>query len=153
MKIPFLTKKVKHKDRPSRLLLSVHGGEHLSDGMIDFDIDVEIDGVKKHYPYTYVPGDEDPITIQLTEWLRRNKATADKFPVRKIVVSANDVKLEANRRISAIIPRWKVERALTGGKPISAADQEAAQAIRNASNRLERQSPIPLDYTDDKHWS
>jgi hypothetical protein len=151
MKLPFL--KTKRNDRPSRLLLGVRGGEHLPDGRIDFDLDVEINGVKKRYPYTYDPADSDPITIQLTEWLRRNKGTAAKFPVRKIVVSTGDVKREAERRIRAVIPRWKIERSVTGGEPISAADREAAQAIRDASNRLERQSPIPLDYTDDKHWS
>ena len=152
MKLPFLKQKIKQAE-PKRRLLAVKSGERLEDGRIDFDLEVEIGGVRRNYPYTYDVADDDPITVQLTEWLRRNKTTADRFPLRRTVVSANDVKQEAARRIRRIIPQWKIERALTGGKPVAAADQKAAQAVRDASDRLERMSPIPSDYTDDKHWS
>lgn len=148
-----LKKKIKQADRPQRLLLGVVSGEHLPDGRIDFVVDIEISGVKKRVPYTYEAGDPDPITVQLTDWLKRNAKIAAALPYRETVVTSEDVKREAARRIRLLVPRWKMERALTGGKPIPAADQKAAQAVRDASDRIEKMNPIPVDYTDDRYWS
>lgn len=133
-------------------LLRVLGGEQFADYA---ELDVEIDygpehgGVEQH-AYTYRASDPHGVAPQIGEWLRKHPAL--KLTKGAAVVYPADVKLEAARRIRNIAPRWKIERAMTGGKPISAADQKRLQAVRDASDLLERQSPIPLDYADDKYW-
>lgn len=102
-------------------------------------------------PFTYSPDDPSPLTPQIALWLgARPKFTLGRED-RPVTVA--EVKLEAARRVRQIVSRWKVERAATGGKPISATDQKAAQAVRDASNRIEQMNPIPADFTDDRHWT
>jgi hypothetical protein len=92
-------------------------------------------------------------------------ADIEAFPV-----SADAVKIEAYRRIVAICPEWR-QRNLTAraailadkGRALWSADERAAwdagralwdiiDAIRAASDAIEAMTPIPPDYTDDKHW-
>ena len=92
-------------------------------------------------------------------------------PVPVVVVTGEMVKQEARRRILAIAPDWKqrnlnAEQAalLKKGQENWDADEMARwsaaeaiwiqiNAVRAASNTIEALSPIPDDYTDDKHWS
>jgi len=82
------------------------------------------------------------------------------------------VKLEAKRRIIAVYPRWKqrnltargVElvkiRVLVGSWTVDEQTEvDAIQAVwdwvksvRTSSDALEAQNPVPVDFTDDKHW-
>lgn len=62
-----------------------------------------------------------------------------------------DVKAEAARRLSDI--DWRVERAIDqhdadGERRLRA----LRQLIRDRSNVIEQMTPIPADYTDDRHW-
>lgn len=141
------------KPSPRTRLKSVVQAGAYADGRIDMVIEAVLPGatVARRLPYTYDRRRPDGVTAQIEEWLKRNRT----FKIGTMVappVTVQEVKDEAARRIRAIIPRWKIERAVSGGKPIATADQKAAEAIREASNRLERQSPIPADYADDRHW-
>lgn len=69
-----------------------------------------------------------------------------------IDVTAADVKAEAAQRIEAIMPRWMIDRQVSGGTPIPDELKTRAEAIRAASNRLERLKLIPTDYREDRHW-
>lgn len=67
-------------------------------------------------------------------------------------VSVSDVKEEAKRRIETLYP-------LSKQLNLQAEDGEALRKmrsyidlIRNKSNALEKLSPIPFDYINDKHW-
>jgi hypothetical protein len=135
---------------PRYVLLAVHGAQATQDGRVDYDIEARTPKRDRmRMPYTYDPTDAHPLTLALTEWraAHPNHAIA---PADSVTVE--QVKQEAARRIRALIPRWKMERALSGGKAIPAADQKAAQAVRNASDRIEKMNPIPADYTNDRYW-
>lgn len=67
-------------------------------------------------------------------------------------ITATDVKAEAERRIEAIMPRWMIDRQVSGGAPLPDEVKARAEAIRAASNRLERLPRIPTDYRDERHW-
>lgn len=88
-----------------------------------------------------------------------------------IPVTAERVKAEAYRRIIGIVPEWK-QRNLTARATVllkkgeaNWSEDEAAEwaageaiwaqvdAIRDASDTLEGKSPIPQDFTDDRHWT
>lgn len=88
------------------------------------------------------------------------------------VVSAADVKIEAQRRIYETFPQWKQANLTARGVELQDAwrengawtQQEAADAamcrtawdwirsVRLASDALEAGSPIPRDYRDDACW-
>ena len=91
-------------------------------------------------------------------------------PPEPPLISPQQVKDEAYRRIIAICPEWK-QRNLTAQASILAekgrdnwtteelAAWEAGEAIwseiaaiRAKSEELELMDPIPQDYMDDKHW-
>jgi hypothetical protein len=139
------------------LLKNVVDGVVYPDGAMDLRIEVILPGTKlpELLPFTYRPsetGEIGPVEAQIAEWLaahRRFKPTPVDFPA----VTAAEVKLEAQRRIREIIPRFKVERAISGGKAISEEDQKAAQAVRDASNRIEKLNPIPADFREDWYWA
>lgn len=84
------------------------------------------------------------------------------------------IKVEANRRILAIMPEYKQRNAMAFGLeammvhgpdlaswPMDLqtmnntiqAQWTIIKAIRTRSNEIEAMDPIPLDYTDDKYWS
>ena len=85
-------------------------------------------------------------------------------------ITPNDLRLEANRRILAIIPDWKQRNLIAQATQLlhkgsdnwtkaekaawAAGDAIWAQvsAIRTASNEIEALDPIPSDFYDDKHW-
>ena len=87
-----------------------------------------------------------------------------------VVVTADDVRAEAYRRIVEILPEWQ-QRNLTAQaavlaekgrtnwttEELAAWDAGSAlwaqvQGIRNASNTLEAMATIPSDYKEDSHW-
>lgn len=89
------------------------------------------------------------------------------------VISADEVKAEAERRILAIMPEHKQRNSLALGMEMSmeygsdpanwpAAEQAiqtqvmtawaAIKAIRAASNTLEAMDPIPADFRADSYW-
>lgn len=63
------------------------------------------------------------------------------------------IKVEAARRIEAIMPMWMIAREISGGTPISDEIKAEVQLIRDASNQLEAKGKIPFSYTDDKYWT
>ena len=144
--------KKKHDLAPRYALLKVHGAQALTDGRVDYTIDVNTPrGTREGIVYTWDASDDHPLTGMLTEWRRKNPRFKP-APAGPVIVPVSDVKLEAARRIRQIIPRWKMERAVSGGKPIPPADRKAAQAVRDASNRIEKMNPLPADFTDDRYW-
>lgn len=64
-----------------------------------------------------------------------------------------DVKAEAARRIEAIMPRWMVDREVSGGEAIPEAIKQAVAAIRARSDEIEAMQPIPHDLTQDALWA
>ena len=90
--------------------------------------------------------------------------------VEERVITVQEVKAEAQRRIYEILPDWKqrnltaraAELALKGAgswTPDEQAEVAAGQAlwdkikaVRAASDVIEAMDPIPLDYTDDSYW-
>jgi hypothetical protein len=137
---------------PGTKLLDIKGGARRPDGTADLQIEVRFpDGTKREIAFTYSPHDSHGVAPQVRDWLKAHPST--KFGVLPpLTVGADDVKSEAARRIRQVIPTWQIEREATGGKPIPAPAKRAAQAIRDASNRLERLEPIPADYTADRYW-
>lgn len=87
------------------------------------------------------------------------------------IITAQDVKSEAQRRILHILPEWKqrnltaraAELAIKGVQNWSLDEQAevvAGQAlwdqikiVRTKSDELEAMNPIPIDYSDDKYWT
>ena len=90
-----------------------------------------------------------------------------------VVISPAQVKAEAYRRIIRIMPEWKQRNTTAAGLalllehgadpanwPSGKADEVAAgvavftqiEAIRAASDAIEAMNPVPVDYTDDRHW-
>jgi len=88
-----------------------------------------------------------------------------------VVVTADDVRTEAYRRIVEILPEWQ-QRNLTAQaavlaekgrtnwttEELAAWDAGSAlwaevQAIRNASDALEEMDEIPADYRNDSYWT
>lgn len=88
------------------------------------------------------------------------------------VVSVQDVKDEARRRILAVYPEWKqanmtargveLTRKLAQGDAWTEAEEADAEAlqdawgwirsVRTASDAIEAMTPIPLDFCDDSRW-
>lgn len=113
--------------------------------------------------HTSIP--TDAVEITKAEWRellagqsRGQRIVADQMgrPVLanapETVVGPDDVKAEANRRISAVMPDWVVAREVSGGAPIPDDIKTFAQKVREASDVLEEMDPIPLDYADNKWW-
>ncbi|ODA67687.1 hypothetical protein A7A08_01722 [Methyloligella halotolerans] len=71
-------------------------------------------------------------------------------PDRLAMIEA--VKGEAQRRISAVMPRWMIDREISGGTAVPREAKDAAAVIRERSNELEAMSPIPPDFTADIYW-
>ena len=65
--------------------------------------------------------------------------------------SVEDVKEEARRRISIVMPGWMVDREVSGGTAIHQTVKDYAANIRTDSATLE--GTLPADYTDDSHWT
>lgn len=72
--------------------------------------------------------------------------------IRQRVITPEQVKAEASRRIEEVIPHWMIEREVTGGKAIPDSLKKQAQKIRDKSDALEGMSPIPVNYTAQKYW-
>jgi hypothetical protein len=67
--------------------------------------------------------------------------------------TVEDVRSEAGRRIEARYPVWRQLNAMAeGGEPVVKM-RAFIDALRAASNRIERMTPIPFDFTDDKYWT
>ncbi|MEG6508612.1 tail fiber assembly protein [Methyloligella sp. 2.7D] len=62
------------------------------------------------------------------------------------------VKAEAFRRISEIMPRWMVDREVSGGAPIPTATKTAVEAIRAKSDAIEALDAVPEGFTSDEYW-
>jgi len=69
-----------------------------------------------------------------------------------ICVTAAQVRDEAERRITARWPLWRQVNVMREGGAALTAMASEIDAIRAASNVLERSEPIPADYADDRHW-
>lgn len=67
-------------------------------------------------------------------------------------VTADHVRAEAQRRIEAQWPLWRQMNTLRADTASIEAMGAEIDAIRAASNALEASSPIPADFTSDKHW-
>lgn len=68
-------------------------------------------------------------------------------------VTVADVKAEARRRIEAIMPRWMIDREVTGGDPVPTAAKAAAAVIRERSDCIEQLNPIPANFREDVYWA
>ena len=64
--------------------------------------------------------------------------------------SMADVKAEAARRLAET--DWMVLRAAEGERSVPLEVADRRRAIRDVSGRLERMSPVPSDYMNDKWW-
>lgn len=62
------------------------------------------------------------------------------------------VRAEAAGRIEQAMPRWMIDREVSGGKPVPEPIKAHAAAIRAASDRLEAMDPVPADFADDRWW-
>ncbi len=121
-----------------------------------------------------VDGDAARIDFWDTDKLgpQPDTATLDQFPA-EIAPTLADVKEEAGRRITAIMPEHKQRNALAemldsigkhgadlaqwpDAERIIAATHQAAwdeiKRLRERSDALERMDPVPDDFTDDRHW-
>lgn len=101
--------------------------------------------------YTWNPDEHYDNSWNLWLWFYEHPD----FPIADYVpppVTVEMVKGEAARRIGEAIPRWMIEREMTGGEPIPQGRKEAAALIRAKSNEIEAMSPIPQDFTDNKYW-
>lgn len=112
---------------------------------------------------------EDSNGLWKQGWVVTDK-TAEEISQYDAQMTAN-VKAEAQRRITAIMPEWKqrnltaraAELAIKGSANWTAEEQaeysagqavwDQIKAIRIASNTLEAMSPIPENYTDEYYWS
>lgn len=61
------------------------------------------------------------------------------------------IKREASRRISETGLPWLVERELSGGKSIPKDVKSRCAVIRTKCAELEKS--LPIDFTNDEHWS
>jgi len=113
---------------------------------------------------TWVNSDDPDVTVGFLY-------EGGEFSAPVMVVSAYDVKMEANRRILAICPEWR-QRNLTAqavilqdkGRENWTNDELAAwnagetlwgsiAAIRAKSDEIEAMNTIPVDYKNDSYWS
>lgn len=102
-------------------------------------VDCEID----HPDWGWIPHTVDPAN----NWDLSKLKIA---PYAPIPPTAQDVRMEARRRIDAMGLSWMVERAATGGKPVPQAITAYAALVRTASNAME--ADPPADYAQDKRW-
>jgi hypothetical protein len=86
--------------------------------------------------------------VDATAYMIRNSRKVTRPPDPPAPVAAWEVKAEAERRILSRFPLWKQLNMIRAGEDLSEID-----AIRAASNRIERMDPIPLDFRDDKYWT
>lgn len=140
--------------------------EYNADGSINCEVEHPALG---WIPFTATPNDPEQHGRDLFQEITEAGGIAEYIPP-VIVVTAQQIKAEAYRRIIVICPEWK-QRNLTAQASILAekgranwtAEELAAwdageaiwqsiAAIRAASDQLEAMDPIPDDYTDDKHW-
>ncbi|MEG6510087.1 hypothetical protein V6C03_14040 [Methyloligella sp. 2.7D] len=63
------------------------------------------------------------------------------------------IKREAGRRIEQAMPRWMIDREVSGGAAIPQAAKDEAAAIRARSDAIEAMDPLPEDFADDACWS
>jgi hypothetical protein len=70
-----------------------------------------------------------------------------------ILVTADMVKAEANRRIEAVYPLWKQANVLRQGGPAVETMGAFIDAVRAASDALEAQVIIPADFAADHYWT
>ena len=98
-------------------------------------------------------------------------AAGETVTIEERVITVQEVKAEAQRRILHILPEWKqrnltaraAELAIKGVQNWSLDEQAevaAGQAlwdqikiVRTKSDELEAMNPIPIDYSDDKYWT
>lgn len=127
-----------------------------------------------------VPGDAVQLTPEQWQDLvdhpdqrRWNGAEIVHFDQPPPPVTVDQVKIEANRRILAIMPAYKQNNALAfaaetmmqyGADPAdwpperqamqaeATAAWTAIKAIRTRSDEIEAMNPIPADYADDDYW-
>lgn len=116
-----------------------------------------------------VNGVARPATLEETAAIEAQQAI-DSAPKP---IEPTQIKVEANRRILAIMPEYKQRNAMAfgletmmvhGPDPANwpmdlqtmnntiQAQWTTIKAIRTRSNEIEAMDPIPLDYTDDKYW-
>lgn len=67
-------------------------------------------------------------------------------------IAAADVKTEAERRITVRYPLWKQLNIIRAGGDEVTKMAAFIDGIRAASNLLERNKRIPVNYRDDEHW-
>lgn len=77
---------------------------------------------------------------------------AVRLPKLKPVVTVEMVRAEAALRIEEAMPRWMIDRQVSGGSPIPEAAKAAASAIRVRSAEIEALRPIPEDFRSDIYW-
>ena len=70
----------------------------------------------------------------------------------EVVITKQDVKNEARRRIEETNLSWYVEREVSGGTAIPDEIKTYCAEVRAASDDIEANDPIPADYADDKYW-
>jgi hypothetical protein len=68
-------------------------------------------------------------------------------------ISADDVRSEAKRRIEGRYPLWNQLNVMAGGGEAMVEMRAFIDAVRDASNRIERLTPIPRDFNDDGYWT
>jgi len=121
-------------------------------GVYTLRIRADIGNGDEEFDYGWAPDDPHGLAPQITEWMKAHKD----FPLQPYVappVSGEQVKAEAARRIEAIIPRWMIDREMTGGTPVPQELKDAAATVRTRSGEIEAMESIPQDYVDDKYWS
>lgn len=72
---------------------------------------------------------------------------------RKLGITAEMVKAEAERRITSRYPIWRQLNITDEGGEAKAEMRAFIDHVRAASNGIEARSPIPHDYAADHHWS
>jgi len=98
----------------------------------------------------------DGATVQETATYSPDPNYVAPDPVANMIKA---IKEEAGRRISDVIPRWKIDRAMMGGKVLDPIDVETVAAIRAKSDVLEAMvstmgadALMVFDPTDDTAW-
>jgi len=67
--------------------------------------------------------------------------------------SIDDVQRETRRRIESRYPIWQQLNVMAAGGEPMIEMRAFIDAVRKSSNRIERMTPIPQDFTDDRYWT
>ena len=123
---------------------------------------------------TLPSGEKVPYTVELGSDLEANLKASGKlisqYVAPEVVVTVEDIKREASRRILAFLPihaqnnmmmasisllhkgqaNWTAEDTAVAAKNLAA--ESYIKAVRAKSNEIESISPLPEDYADDSRW-